>query len=241
MTKTTDTNHSILCLLPALLLLCGCLVNPAIFKKGAFATDDWETWTSWNDAYGSHNVSGAGLAYRLGENQDDTHDIPFDGRSPGLLLSRTLAGRSWRVEVRANLQVPAGGLKRFSFGIWLGSDYTRPSLGSASSVLKLLAQRQNGPSAEDDIFTVSAPPLKNSPVKIPLAAKALRFEKSGSFFTISYSLDNKEFKQVLNAESAEAAAAASQKFIIGGLAEGDPRGALAEFTSLKINNQETLR
>lgn len=221
--------------LPALLLLAGC--NPAIFKKGAFSVDDWETWTSWNDAFGEHNVSSSRLAYRLSANQDDTQDMPFDGRSPGLILSKTVAGRDWRVEVSPKFKVPPGALKRVSFGMWVGREGSRPSLGSPAAALKLLAQRQNGPAPEDDVLIVSAPPVKDSPVKIPKETKTLRFEKSGGYFFISYSLDGQVFTRALRAESAEGSAAESQKFFVSGRADGSARGAWAEFYGLKISGQ----
>jgi len=222
--------------LPALLLLAGCL-NPAIFKKDAFSADDWETWTSWNDEYGSHIVSGLKLIYSLGEKQDDTQDMPFDGRLPGLILSKTVSGRSWRVEVSPEFKIPPGQLKRFSFGVWLGREGARPSLGSPAAVLKLLAQRQNGPAPEDDIFTVSAPPVKDSPIQIPKEAKTLRFEKSGGYFSIFYSLDGREFRLALRAASAEANDSESRKFFVSGRTDGSPRGAHAKFTNLEITGQ----
>ena len=61
-------------LLPALLVLAGCMFNPALYKKGAFSIDDWETWTSWNDAFGEHSVSSGELSYRLGAGQDLASD-----------------------------------------------------------------------------------------------------------------------------------------------------------------------
>ncbi|HNW45359.1 MAG TPA: hypothetical protein PKI19_12710 [Elusimicrobiales bacterium] len=228
-------------LLPALLLLSGCLFSPALYKSGAFSIDDWDTWTSWNDAFGTHEISGAGLCYSLGANQDDTHDLPSGGRSPGLILSKGLTGGSWRAEVSPEFKVPAGGLKRFSFGVWLGGDAARPSLGSASAALTLLVQRQNGPGQDYDALLVSAPPAKNSPVNIPKETKTLRFERSGEAFAVSYSLDSKAFRQALRVESAAAAGAESQKFFVSRMSEGGPGGASAKFTSLKINGKETLR
>ncbi len=228
-------------LLPALLVLAGCMFNPALYKKGAFSIDDWETWTSWNDAFGEHSVSSGELSYRLGAGQDDTYDMPFNGRSPGLILSRELTGRNWSAEAHVRFKVPAGRLKRFSFGVWAGGEYVRPSLGSPAAVLKLLVQRRNGPKPDDDAFLITAPPLKESAVKIPKEAKALRFDRSGNSFAVSYSLDGKEFRQALRVESEDAAAAPSQKFFVSGLAEGNPQGAYAEFTSLTINGRETLQ
>lgn len=225
-------------LILTILFAVGC-INPAMFKKGAYAIDDWETWTGWNDAYGSHEVAPDGLYYRLTLRQDDTRDTSSDGYSPGLILSREITGLEWRADLQADFKIPPGQTKRFSCGVWLGDESTRPSLGSAA-VLKLLAQRRNGPRPGDDTLIIFYIPAGEA-IKIPKAAKTLRFERNGNFFTVSYSLGKKEFKPVLRLEAPAAVNIKAQKFFIGGRADGDPQGAYARFTSLKINSRETLR
>ena len=220
-------------------LTAGC-INPAMFKKGAYAIDDWETWTGWNDAYGAHELKPDGLYYYLTERQDDTRDESSDGYSPGLILSKELTGNSWRADLETDFKIPPGQVKRFSYGIWEGGDSSRPSIGNASGILKVLAQRQNGPRPEDDALLIFCLP-GGKPFKVPTGAKVLRFERAGNFFSVSYAMNRKKFTQLFRLNAPPAAFAASQKFFIGGFAGGDPAGAYARLTSLKINGRETLR
>ena len=217
----------------------GCL-NTAMFKKGAFAIDDWETWTGWNDAYGAHEVRADGLYYRLSERQDDTRDTASDGYAPGLLLSRGLAGDNWRADLEADFKIPTGQVKRFSYGVWVGGDSARPSIGNPSAILKVMAQRQNGPRPADDALLVFHLP-GGKPHYLPKNVKVLRFEREGTVFTVSYALNRKNFTQVFRLNAPSAAGAPAQKFFIGGFSGGDPGGAYARFTSLKISGRETLR
>ena len=237
MTKNFKLELAVLLLAAA--FTAGCL-NPAMFRKGAYAMDDWETWTGWNDAYGSHEVRADGLYYFLTERQDDTRDESSDGYSPGLILSREVPGSSWQVDLQADFKLPPGQVKRFSYGIWEGGDSSRPSIGNASGILKVLAQRQNGPRPEDDALLVFYLP-GGKPFKVPVEAKVLRFERTGNFFSVSYSLNRKKFTPLFRLNAPAAALAASQKFFIGGFAGGNPEGAYARLTSLKINGRETLR
>ncbi len=225
-------------LLAAAVMTAGCL-NPMMFKKGAYSMDDWDTWTSWNDAYGSHEVTPDGVYYRLTPRQDDTRDMPSDGYSPGLILSRELMGNSWTVDLRADFNIPPGQIKRFSFGIWAGGDSARPSLGNASAVMKIVAQRQNGPRPGDDALIMFSLP-GGKPYYLPLKAKVLRFARAGRVFSAAYSLKGKKFLPVLAAEAPDGDIP-SQKFFIGGFAAGPTDGAYARLTSLKINGREVLR
>ncbi len=234
-------NHrkALFLLLPAAALLAGCL-NPMMFKKGAYAVDDWETWTGWNDSYGSHEVLPDGVYYRLTERQDDTRDTSSDGYSPGLILSRELFGESWTLDLEADFKMPPGQVKRFSFGVWVGGDSARPSIGNPSGVVRIMAQRQNGPRPEDDALLVFYLP-GGKPYYAPREARALRFSRAGDTFTAAYSLKRGKFTPLLSVRAPGAAGAPSQKFFIGGFAGGDPAGAYARLTSLKINGRETLR
>lgn len=226
-------------LILAAAFMAGC-ISPIMFKKGAYAIDDWETWTGWNDAYGAHEVKPDGLYYYLTERQDDTRDESSDGYSPGLILSRELPRGGWQADLQADFNIPSGQVKRFSYGIWEGGDSSRPSIGNASGILKIIAQRQNGPRPEDDALVIFYLP-GGKPFKAPVGLKVLRFERTGDLFSVSYSMNKKEFKPLFRLEAPAAAFAASQKFFIGGFAGGDPAGAYARFTSLKINGTETLR
>lgn len=224
----------------AFLLAAGCF-SPAMFKKGAFAIDDWETWTGWNDAYGRDEVRNDGLYYYLTERQDDTRDTSSDGYSPGLIISREIPGADWRIDVEPYFNIPPGQVKRFSFGIWEGGDSARPSIASASGTLKLIAQRQNGPEPADDALIVFSLP-GGKPFRVPIKAKTLRFERNGNFFSVSYSLGRKKFVPLFRLDAGDAAAGVpSQKFFIGGFSGGNPEGAYARFSSLKINGTEVLR
>lgn len=216
----------------------GC--SPAMFTKGAYAIDDWETWTGLNDAYGSHEAAPDGLYYRLSERQDDTRDMSSDGYSPGLIISRELPGTEWTLDLEADFKIPPGQVKRFSYGIWLGGDASRPSVGNASAVLKVMAQRQNGPRPQDDALLVFYLP-GGSPFSLPIDLKVLRFERSGDYYSVAYSMNRKKFVPVFRLDARAAAVVPSQKFFIGGFAGGDPQGAYARLTSLKINGAETLR
>ncbi len=220
-------------------IAAGC-INPAMFKKGAYAIDDWETWTGWNDEYGSNEVRNDGLYYRLAARQDDSRDEPSDGYAPGLILSRDISGAKWQADLEADFKLPPGQMKRFSFGIWLGGDAARPSIGSASATLKLVVQRQNGPRPQDDTLTLFCLPGGKS-FPLPKKTKVIRFERDGRFFTVSYALNRKKFVPVLHLDAGEAVNVPAQKFFIGGFSGGDPQGAYARFTSLKINGKETLR
>ena len=222
----------------AAVLTAGC--NPAMFKKGAYAVDDWETWTGWNNEYGSHEVRGDGLHYCLAARQDDSRDEPSDGYAPGLILSRELAGPKWQADLEADFKIPPGQMKRFSYGVWLGGDAARPSIGNASAALKLLVQRQNGPRPSDDALTLFYLP-GGKPFDLPKKLKVLRFERDGNYFSVSYALNRKDFIRVFRLDASSAIDAPAQKFFLGGFAGGDPQGACARFKSLKINGAETLR
>jgi hypothetical protein len=101
-------------------------------------------------------------------------------------------------------------------------------------------QRQNGPRpADDDLMLILLPGGK--PIPLPKKLKVLRFERSGAFYTVSYSMNRKAFTPVLQVDGSAAADAPAQKFFLGGFAGGDPEGAFAHFKSLKINGQEVLR
>ncbi len=228
----------IFCAALTAVLAAGCL-NPSVFRKGAFSVDDWETWTSWNDSYGKHELLPDGLYYRLTERQDDSRDEASGGYCPGLIISRNVPGRKWRVDIEADFKIPPGPAKRFSYGVWLGSDYSRPSLGSSAGALQVLAQRQNGPNPEDDSLQVFYLP-GGKPFKLPADLKVLRFEREDVFFTVSYSSDKKIFTPVFRLNALSAADAPAQKFFISGFAGGNPGGAYARFTSLKINGTEVL-
>lgn len=223
----------------AAFLAAGC-INPAMFKKGAYAIDNWETWTGWNDAYGSHEALSDGLYYRLSERQDDTRDSSSDGYAPGLILSRELSGDKWRADLEADFKIPPGQVKRFSYGVWVGGDSSRPSIGNASAIVKVLAQRQNGPKPGDDALIVFCLP-GGRPFGVPKDVKVLRFERDGTVFSVSYAMNRKNFTQLFRLNAPSAAGAPAQKFFVGGFSGGDPEGAYARFTSLKINGRETLR
>ncbi|OGR50587.1 MAG: hypothetical protein A2049_10855 [Elusimicrobia bacterium GWA2_62_23] len=225
-----------LCLAAA---LAGCL-NPMMFKKGAYAIDDWETWTGWNDAYGSHEATPDGVYYRLTERQDDTRDMSSDGYSPGLILSRELMGQNWILDLEADFKIPPGQVKRFSYGVWVGGDSVRPSIANPSATIKIVAQRQNGPKPGDDALLVFYLP-GGKPFAVPRDAKVLRFARSGNVFSAAYAMNRKKFTPLFSVEAPAAADAPSQKFFIGGFAGGDPAGAYARLTSLRINGRETLR
>jgi len=225
--------------LAALCLAAGC-VNPTIFKKGAFAVDDWESWTGWNDAYGSDEALSDGLYYRLAARQDDTRDEPSDGYAPGLIISRDLIGEKWRADLEADFKIPPGQVKRFSYGIWVGGDGARPSIGNASATLKIIAQRQNGPRPADDALIAFCLPGAR-PFALPKDLRVLRFERDGRFFSVSYALNRKTFVPVFRLDAGDAAAAPAQKFFAGGFAGGDPEGAYMRLKSLKINGEEILR
>jgi len=225
--------------LAACLLLAGC-ISPVMFKKGAYAMDDWDSWTGWNDAYGEGEVNSGGLYYRLTARQDDTRDEPSDGYNPGLILSRELQGPRWRVDLEADFRIPPGQMKRFSYGVWVGGDSARPSLGNASAAVKLVVQRQNGPRPSDDALDLIVMP-GGRPAPLPRKLKVLRFERDGNYFTVSYALNRKDFTPLLRLDASAAADAPSQKFFVGGFAGGDPQGAYARFRSLKINGREVLR
>lgn len=232
---------------PAALLLlaaaaafsAGC-INPEMFRKGAFAMDDWDSWTGWNDAHGAAEVRRNGLYYYLTARQDDTRDEPSDGYVPGLILSRELFGDRWQADLEAEFKIPAGQIKRFSYGVWVGGDSSRPSIGNASGAMKLLVQRSNGPRpSDDDYYLIVLPGGK--PVPLPRDHKVLRFERAGPFFTVSTSRNRKEFTPLLRLDGTAAADAPSQKLFVGGFAGGDPAGAYARFKSIRINGREVLR
>lgn len=223
----------------AAVFTAGC-ISPSMFKKGAYAVDDWDTWTGWNDEYGSHEVRGDGLYYRLTARQDDSRDEPSDGYAPGLILSREIAGVKWQADLEADFKMPPGQMKRFSYGVWLGGDSSRPSIGNASAVLKVLVQRQNGPRPADDTLTLFCLP-GGKPFPLPKKLKVLRFERDGNYFSVSYALNRKDFTPVLRLDASAVVDAPSQKFFIGGFAGGDPQGAYARFKSLKLNGKEILR
>jgi len=216
----------------------GCVT--AVFRKGAFAINDWDTWTGWNAEYGADEMKGDGLYYYLTARQDDSRDEPSDGYAPGLILSRELSGGKWQADLEADFKIPPGQMKRFSYGIWVGGDAARPSIGSASAVLKILVQRQNGPRPADDSLTVFYLPGGKA-FPLPINLKVLRFERDGNYFSVSYSVKKKVFVPVFRLDASSAADEPSQKFFIGGFAGGDPQGAYARFKSLRINGHETLR
>jgi hypothetical protein len=145
------------------------------------------------------------------------------------------------VDIAADFKIPPGQVKRFSFGIWEGGDSARPSISSPSGTLKIIAQRQNGPGPSDNALLVFYLP-GGKPFQVPVKAKVLRFERNSNFFSVSYSLNRKDFIPVFRLDAGGAAAGVpSQKFFIAGFSGGDPEGAYARFTSIKINGTEVLR
>ena len=227
-----------LILAAAALLACGCL-NPVMFRKGAYNVDTWETWTSWDDAYGASELKPDGIYYALSERQDDTRDEPSDGYAPGLILSKELAGDAWQVDLEADFYLPQGRVKRFSYGIWVGGDSARPSVGNPSAVFKIVAQRQNGPKPSDDSHIVFPVPGGKF-VSLPKTVRTLRFRRDGDAFSVYYAVKRGKFVQALKAVSPDARTAPSQKFFLAGFSAGDPQGARARLTSLKINGREIL-
>ncbi len=225
-------------LLLAAALSAGC-INPLMFKKGAFAVDDWASWTGWNDTYGSDQAKNDGLYYYLTARQDDTRDEPSDGYAPGLILSRELTGARWQTDLEADFNIPPGQTKRFSYGVWVGGDAARPSIGSGAAVMKIVVQRQNGARPGDDNLIVFALP-GGRPFSLPKNLKVLRIERDGNYFTVSYAMNRKKFIPVFRLDASDAAASPSQKFFLGGFSGGDPQGAYARFKSFKINGKETF-
>jgi hypothetical protein len=227
--------------LPALaaLLASGCLLNPALHRKGAFAADDWETWTGWNDTHGSYSLEKGVLTYALSARQDDAKDMPFDGLNPGLIISRPVPGPNWRVEVKARAKLPGGAPKSVAFGVWTGPEYGRPSTGSPGASL-LLARYSGGGGHEDLALSVSAPPDRTSPVAVPQAAKALRFERREGRYLVQYSLDGVKFITALSFDAGAEPPDRMTKFMIAGRCEGEPRGGRTDFTSIRINGREVL-
>ena len=122
----------------------------------------------------------------------------------------------------------------------MGGDATRPSIGSASGVLKIIVQRQNGPRPADDSLIVFGLP-GGRPFSLPTKLKVLRIAREGNYFSVSYALNRKDFVPVFRLEAPDAAMAPSQKFFLGGFAGGDPQGAYARFRSFKINGRETFK
>lgn len=220
-------------------LLAGCL-NPAMFKKGAYAVDDWESWTGWNDAHGSNEARPDGVYYTLAARQDDTRDEPSDGYAPGLIISREMTGERWRADLEADFNIPAGAMKRFSYGVWVGGDAARPSIGSASGSMKIIVQRQNGPRSADDSLIVFCLPGAR-PFALPKDLKVLRFERDGNFFSVSYAMKRGKFTPVFRLDASSALPAPSQKLFVGGFSGGDPQGAYMRLKSLRINDKEVLR
>ncbi len=205
----------------------------------AYRTDTWETWTSWNDSYGASELKDDGVYYTLSARQDDTRDEPSDGYAPGLILSKEIPGSRWQLDLEADFNIPPGRAKRFSYGVWIGGDGARPSVGNPSAVFKLVVQRQNGPRPSDDSLIVFPVPGGRF-VRLPAGLKVLRFRRDGSSFSVLYSMNRRKFVQALSAESPEAATAPSQKFFMSGFAGGDPEGAWARMKSLKLDGEEML-
>jgi hypothetical protein len=228
--------------IPGCAALAACLLASGCGSSYSFMRiDDWDTWTGWNDAYGREELKNDGLYYYLTERQDDTRDTSSDGYSPGLIISKEILGATWRIDVEPYFKIPPGQVKRFSFGIWEGGDSARPSIASASGTLKIVVQRQNGPKPADDALLVFYLP-GGKPFRLPVKAKALRFERKGNFFTFYYSLNRKKFEPVFRLDAGDTAASVpSQKFFIAGFAGGNPEGAYARFSSMKINGAEILR
>ncbi len=227
-------------LLPAALaLLSSACVGAALFGGGPRVLEDMDTWTGWNGAYGRYEPESGGLYYYLSAKQDDTRDEPSDGYFPGLILSRELSGTSWTVDVGADFRLPPGCIKRFSYGIWVGGDAARPSIGNPSGALKLLVQRQNGPSKIFDTFELVLLPGGRQ-VELPKKLKTLRFERSGSVYTVYYSMNRRDFVAALSVD-ASSVDAPSQKFFIGGFSSGDPAGAYMRVRNFELNGQEILR
>lgn len=227
-------------LLPAALaLLSAACALPALFGGGPWVLKNWDFWPGWNDAYGRYETKSGGLYYYLTAKQDDTRDEPSDGYFPGLLLSKELSGTSWTLDLRADSKLPPGCIKRFSYGIWVGGDLARPSIGNASGALKLLVQRQNGPSRAFDTYQLVLLPGGRQ-VELPKKFKTLRFERSGNVYTVYYSMNRRDFVAALSAD-ASSVDAPSQKFFVGGFSSGDPAGAYMRIASLRLNGREILR
>ncbi len=227
-------------LLPAVLaLLSSACVGAVLFGGGPRTLEGMQAWAGWNGAYGRYAAESGGLCYYLTGKQDDTRDEPSDGYFPGLILSKELSGTSWIVDIGTDFRLPPGCIKRFSYGIWVGGDAARPSIGNPSGALKLLVQRQNGPSKTFDTFELVLLPGGRQ-VELPKKLKTLRFERSGSVYTVSYSMNRRDFVTALSAD-ASSVDAPSQKFFIGGFSSGAPAGARMRLRSFRLNGREILR
>jgi len=220
------------------LFAAGC-INPAMFKKGAFSIDDWETWIGWNDSYGRHEIKDGRLYYYPQPNQDSSLENPSGGAHPGLIAAKELTGQSWRLEFKAVPNAVAGAKKSFFTYIWFGNETHRPIPSGGKTVFRILLEQRFEAGASQPLLFVSYGP-DGKMFALPKDALVFRFERAGKIFKALYSANGRAFADIFEAEVPGTLAAPSQKIAIGAKMEGGTDNAFCEYEYIKFNGQNLV-
>ena len=224
--------------LAAPLLLSGCL-NPAMFKKGAYSIDDWESWIGWNDSYGRYEIREGRLYYYSQPNQDSSLENPSGSAYPGLIAAKELTGQNWRLEFKAVPSAKAGAEKSFFTYVWFGDEAQRPVPAGAKTVFRILLEQRFEAGASQPLLIVSYGP-GGKMFKLPKNALVFRLERTGGIFKAFYSSNGKSFADIFEAEAPQTLSAASQKVAIGAKAGDGSDDAFCEYEYIKINGQSLV-
>ena len=201
----------------------------------------WELWPGRDNNYGSYQISGGKLLYRLGARQHDhawTEPEGKNGYYPGLLLAKPLKGENWTVEFKANYHMPRTSGRWLSACLWLGKDGVRPSLFSQAEDLCLCMFRQADSSSNSDSFVLhySQSDRWEETKQIDRNTSHFKFTRRGETLKLDYSEDGVNY---LNAFSlkAQPTDGKAQKLIFGGQSFSDSN-SYAEYENIKINGRK---
>jgi hypothetical protein len=222
----------------ACLLIAGCF-NPAMFKKGAYSMDDWESWLGWNDSRGRHEVRDGRLYYYPQADQDSSIENPSGGANPGLIAAKELQGQNWWLEFKAVPHIKPGAKKSFLTYVWFGDETRRPLPESAGTAFKILFEQLFEAGSDRARLLISYGP-GGKIFELPRDAGVLRIERAGKDFKALYSRDGKTFGNIFEAEAPQTLGALSQKIAIGAKAAGEPGGAFCEYEYIKFNSQDLI-
>lgn len=198
----------------------------------------WVVWPGWNGGrYGSYSYDGGKLYYRLDTRQEDHRDSPAgDGYYPGLMLSRSISGRSWTVDAKVSYHLPSASGRWFSFSIWFGPEAIRPSLSGSGKAFVAGALRRADAGYSLDSFQFFFAPGQTGEINMPAGYSYIRLERSGGIIRGSLSRDGRNFEQALSVSLPAAVANEQQRIVLSGQAHS-AAGSYAEYEYIKLNGK----
>ena len=212
--------------------LSGCAA--AVSGNVAVNNTKWQSW----QGRGHAEISEDSILYRPDNLQDEEYDYDIEGRGPALILSKNVPGKKWVLDAFPMFFSSDKVYNRFSFGLWIGKDGTRPSLASKGADAVVSIRRTRGPERSDNTFSLV---IRDSggtkTVSLPMLSSSFRFERDKNEIIIYYSADYKvSYKE---AGRVSMPGKSSVLFFMGGRYDGqifgDPRMSMR---SLQLNGEK---